>query len=311
MIFPSKYIADLWEADGRADSTNPYSNYILVELPKPNTYKFQFDAKIKSTDEKRISVDNGKTYYILKSGNSIDLDVMYSFRTVEVENEAEWYNENATVSIYIQDPNGITKSFTRSRTYTAITDYHKDAIGSYLKSGTNTVLIKMSGEGNKGAGVAASGLKDKTVIQFTVNIVEMELSLLFDDSPTKERFNINRAIQQSDDNITSNTPSLMINYELKKTIIGEDNYVYFDIFIDGDVLPNNSALLVNDESYRIQDAQANEHIVVKDGNLPTFTIQTNNNDASFTITKDTPGIGDAAAFLANLRNSDFAGQHSF
>jgi len=194
MVFPSKYIADLWAADGRVDSTNPYSNYILVELPKPNTYKFQFDAKIKTSDGKRIAVDNGKTYYILKSGSSIDLDVMYSFRTVEVENEAEWYNENATVSIYIQDPNGITKSFTRSRTYTAITDYHTDAIGSYLKSGTNIVLIKMSGEGNKGAGVAASGLKDKTVIQFSVNIVEMELSVLFDNSPTKERFNINRAI---------------------------------------------------------------------------------------------------------------------
>lgn len=311
MVFPSKYIADLWEADGRVDSTNPYSNYILVELPKPNTYKFQFDAKIKTSDGKYIPVDNGKTYYILKSGSSIGLDVMYSFRTVEAENDTEWYNENATVSIYIQDPNGITKSFTRSRTYTAITDYHTDAIGSYLKSGTNTVLIKMTGEGNKGAGVAASGLKDKTVIQFTVNIVEMELSVLFDDSPTKERFNINRAIQPSDDNITSNTPSLMINYELKKTIIGEDNYVYFDIFIDADVLPNHSALLVNDESYHIQDAQATEHIVVKDGNSPTFTIATNNNDASFTITKDTPGIGDAAAFLANLRNSGFAGQHSF
>jgi len=41
--------------------------------------------------------------------------------------------------------------------------------------------------------------------------------------------------------------------------------------------------------------------------LPTFTIQTNNNDASFTITKDTQGIGNAGNFFANLRSTDFSG----
>jgi len=43
----------------------------------------------------------------------------------------------------------------------------------------------------------------------------------------------------------------LINYELKKTIIGDDNFVYFDIFIDADVSPGESTLKITDESYGI------------------------------------------------------------
>jgi hypothetical protein len=36
-------------------------------------------------------------------------------------------------------------------------------------------MVKMTGEGNKNANIAPSGLTDVTVMEFTVNVVEMEL----------------------------------------------------------------------------------------------------------------------------------------
>jgi hypothetical protein len=119
---------------------------------------------LKTPDGKRIDITNGKTYYILKSGNSIDADIMYSFRTVEAENDMIIHNENASVSIYITDPNGTTKSFTRSRTNTDYSDFYTDSLSAYLKSGVNVIYIIMSGEGNKATGVPSSGLKDVPVI---------------------------------------------------------------------------------------------------------------------------------------------------
>jgi hypothetical protein len=72
----------------------------------------------------------------------------------------------------------------------------------------------MTGEGIKNANIAPSGLKEVSVINFTINVVEMELTALFDDTPTPTKFNINRPIYSGDANINSENPQLAISYNL-------------------------------------------------------------------------------------------------
>jgi hypothetical protein len=151
----------------------------------------------------------------LKSGSSVDLDIESSYRTVLSDNESEWYSENYAFTFYVTDINNISKSFTRPRQGgTATSVFNSDAIGSYLKSGENNIIVKMTGEGNKNANIASSGLTDVTVMEFTINVVEMELKILFDDTPTPTKFNINRPIYSGDSNINTDNPQLAISYNL-------------------------------------------------------------------------------------------------
>lgn len=312
IIFPSEEIAQRWQNAGTDNASNKYNKYILVELPKPNTYKFQYKSRLRTADGKLINVERGGIYYILKSGSSVDLDIESSYRTVLADNESEWYSENYAFTFYVTDINNISKSFTRKRQGgTAASVFNSDAIGSYLKSGENNIIVKMTGEGNKNANIASSGLTDVTVMEFTINVVEMELKILFDDTPTPTKFNINRPIYSGDSNINTDNPQLAISYNLQKTISGTDNKVYFEIFIDADVANNKSALLINDPDYHIGDAAVeNQHLVDNVVPHPSFVVQMGNNDSTIVISQNTQGTGDAAAFLTRLQNSGYAGQHS-
>lgn len=312
IIFPSEEIAQRWQNAGVDNASNKYNKYILVELPKPNTYKFQYKAQLRTADGNIIPVERGGIYYILKQNTSVDLEIEQSYRTVQADNETEWYSENYAFTYYISDINNITKSFTHKRQGgTATSVFNSDAIGSYLKSGENHIMVKMTGEGNKNANTPSSGLTDVTVMEFTVNVVEMELQVIFEDTPMPSKFNINRPIYTNDENLTAENPQISISYNLQKTISGTNNKVYFDVFIDADIPNTQSALILNDESYNVGDHTAsNSHLVENILPEPSFKFEMGNNDSTITISKETQGAGNASVFLARLRNSAYSGQHS-
>jgi hypothetical protein len=112
---------------------------------------------------------------VLKSGSSIDLDVLCSYRTVGADDDALLPDDSYQFTYQIQDPNGITKGFTRKREMgTTTSNYTSDAVGQYLKPGENIIKISMTG--------IKSNIT-QSVITISVNIVTMDLSILFDDSP--------------------------------------------------------------------------------------------------------------------------------
>lgn len=328
ILFPSQEIQTLWAEKEKNSETsgtkNPYYKYVLVSLPKPSAWKFVFAARLiegKTNISQGTQLENLHDYYIIKSGDDLDVALALSYFTQSAtDGNNEVLNEAYNISFTIEETSsGVKKNFSISRSKgVGLGQYDSElvSIGSYLKTGENILSITIKGmDGND---VKSSGLTSN-VLTIGIHVVSMDLTIAFTDTPPGQGImNLNVALSELDETINTDDPKLYINYNLYKTISGTDERVHFAIHVDADVPSDQSSLTYgnsySDESSPTSSMAANR-IIDHTSTEPTFLITAGNNDTNLIINKNTVGGPDGNTrtgeqFFQAILSGQYRGQHS-